>query len=322
MTVHIDGDVIKYRCAFAAERRKYTLTYQDLTWEFDNKRLMLEHMERDGLHTGARINVVRVPEPVSHALNNVRGLITDIMENLGVGMDEIKVYLSGDTNFRTDIASLAPYKGNREDMEPPIHGPAVVEYLVANFPHTISEGQEADDDIATAHYAEWLADPMSTIIASVDKDFLQLPGLHYDFVTRELRDVSTSEARFSFWQQMLMGDTVDNVKGIPGVGRKISARKLAGLDSNEDYYFVVREEYLAAFEDKADEYLLANGRLLWLRRKPGEMWNPPNTCEVAACECQVRPCSFLPGTAELSSCSQTPTSTGSPLTSRPSWLTG
>lgn len=282
MTVHVDGDVIKYRCAFAAERRKYVLTYQDLTWEFDNKRLMLEHMERDNLTTGARVQVTRVAEPVQNALNNAKTLLLDIMENLGVTRKEIIVYFSGETNFRNEIPAPAPYKGNREEMEPPVHGEAVINYLAENFEHKFSEGQEADDDIATAHYSMWLEDPMSTVIASVDKDFLQLPGLHYDFVTKELWDVSTDDARFHFWQQMLMGDTVDNVKGVPGIGRKKSASAIAGLVDELDYYFVVREHYLAAFGDKADEYLKANGQLLWLRRKPGQMWDVPNTCEVAA----------------------------------------
>ena len=92
--------------------------------------------------------------------------------------DDYDVFITGRTNFRYALATTHPYKGNRKNLEKPLHYEALREKLVA-LGATISENQEADDDvgIASTKYEGW--------IVHVDKDLDQLPGWHYNPVKRK-----------------------------------------------------------------------------------------------------------------------------------------
>jgi hypothetical protein len=87
-----------------------------------------------------------------------------------------KVYLTGDGNFRYDVAVTVPYKGNRRDTKKPEFLPDARDYLVEDYGAVVSSGEEADDLIAI----EATKLGPHTIIASVDKDFLQVPCVHYN----------------------------------------------------------------------------------------------------------------------------------------------
>ena len=87
---------------------------------------------------------------------------------------------------------------------------------------------EADDVVAgvAMHILVTSGDPEGYIICSRRKDLQQVPGLHYDYRKQiENNDpgifkVSTTEAHWNFWTQMLTGDDSDNVAGVPGLARK------------------------------------------------------------------------------------------------------
>ena len=66
---------------------------------------------------------------------------------------------------------------------------AMRQYLIEDYNAKVSEGQEADDDIAIR--ATELGP--STIIASIDKDFLQIPCSHYNFNRGTLVEVGEFE---------------------------------------------------------------------------------------------------------------------------------
>ena len=69
---------------------------------------------------------------------------------------------------------------------------------------------------------------------------------------------------------MLTGDRTDNIPGIKGIGDKKADKILDGLEEEEDLYRVVLEEY-----KYNRDYLLEQGRLLWIRRKKEELWMLP-----------------------------------------------
>jgi hypothetical protein len=54
-----------------------------------------------------------------------------------------------------DIAVTAPYKGNRKDVKKPKHLPLLREYLQTAWGASVSDGQEADDDIAIQSNRAW-----------------------------------------------------------------------------------------------------------------------------------------------------------------------
>jgi len=174
-------------------------------------------------------------------------------------------YLTGKTNFRNDVAVTAPYKGNRTSAKPK-HLEFIRDYLVQAWDFKVSVDQEADDDIAIAH----VATGCTSIIASLDKDFEQLPGKHWNFVKKEMKDITEAEALLNFYLQVLTGDRVDNIIGLKGIGPVKAAKILAGCDSASEMYAACVEAY-----GGTEERVIENATLLYLRRAEGEIWRPP-----------------------------------------------
>lgn len=186
-------------------------------------------------------------------------------------LDDFQVYLSGSSNFRHDIAVTHPYKGNRKDLEPPVHKQFCRDYLKDNYNAIVSDGEEADDLLAI----EATRLGYSTVIASIDKDLLQVPCYHYNFKNDTWFEVTDFEGLLSFYLQILTGDKADNIIGLHGVGPVKAKKLLAGLDYEQELWDKVVEAY-----DGDEERVLENARLLWLRREENEMWLPPHLRDV------------------------------------------
>lgn len=195
------------------------------------------------------------------AQNNMGGLLQEIAEDLDV--DEVEVFLTGKSNFRNDVAVTAPYKGNRKS-EKPRHLPMLRDYLVEKYSASVSVDQEADDDIAIR--ATELGD--EGIIVSLDKDFDQVKGWHYNFVKKLKYYVEEDEGLLNFYMQFLEGDRVDNIIGVKGIG-KVGARKLLEGKSEAEMFEICAEKL------ESEERAIENGRLLYLRRYADERWEPP-----------------------------------------------
>ena len=176
-------------------------------------------------------------------------------------------YLTGKNNFRHDIAVTAEYKGNRKPSAKPAMLPDARRYLVESYRGRIINGQEADDAIAIEATKN---DPDTTVVASVDKDMLQIPCWHFNFVTGAWTFVDEASGRKSFYKQILTGDAADNIKGIFKVGPVKADKILEGITEEKDLYEAVVKAY-----DGDKERVLENARLLWLRREEGQMWQPP-----------------------------------------------
>ena len=198
---------------------------------------------------------------------------------------EAKTYkcpLSGTDNFRYNI--YPEYKGNRKDVPRPIHLDSIREHLCRYHAGSICVG-EADDELSIEQHA--FGD--RSIICSIDKDFLQVPGWHYNFVTGVTRFVSPFDGLRNFYAQVITGDGADNIPSFDGKVRnqipKFIQRLVAPLsDMTEEteMYSYVRNVY----EDHSgnpfgwkhiEEVLHRNAKLLYLSKKEGDFWNPPNT---------------------------------------------
>ena len=179
---------------------------------------------------------------------------------------DYKVYLTGKDNFRFDIAKSFPYKGNRKDNDKPIHFYHVREYLVDEWGAIVSKGEEADDLIAI----EATRLGPDTVVASVDKDMLQIPCKHFNFTNGNWNDVSEWEGLKFFYTQILTGDRADNIVGLYRVGPVKAKKMLEGCETEEDLW----QQVLKAYDNDIDR-AIENARLLWLRRREGELWEPP-----------------------------------------------
>ena len=105
-------------------------------------------------------------------------------------------------------------------------------------------------------------------MVSLDKDFDQIPGWHYNFVKKKRYYVTPEEGMLFFYRQILMGDRIDNIIGIYGIGEKKSAKLLEDCVTEQDYYSKCVEMY-----DGDEDRVIENGRMLWLRRYDGEIWS-------------------------------------------------
>lgn len=180
--------------------------------------------------------------------------------------DQFEVYLTGRDNFRHEIAKSHPYKGNRKSVEKPIHLGHVRDYMVQKFNATVSEGEEADDLIAI----EATRCGPETVVASIDKDMLQIPCKHFNFSKNEWTTVDEWSGLQFFYTQILTGDRADNIIGLYRVG-PVKAGKLLGDCTTEQELW---EACVKAYDGDVDR-VIENARLLWLRRYEGELWEPP-----------------------------------------------
>lgn len=210
-----------------------------------------------------RIGFACNEQPWSVAKMTMTNFVYDIIEDLGQDITASEMFLTGKSNFRNDYAVTAPYKGNRK-ADKPVHLSKLREHLEKKFNANVSEGEEADDAIAI-RATELGADG---IIVSLDKDFNQLEGWKYNFVKKERFYVTQEEGTLNFYKQFLEGDKIDNIIGVKGIGPKKAQKLLEGLTELEMYRKCVE---LLGSEERAIE----NGRLLHLRRKADEIWNPP-----------------------------------------------
>jgi hypothetical protein len=182
------------------------------------------------------------------------------------GFGDYQGFLTGKTNFRTDVAVTAPYKGNRKSAKPK-HYQALRDYMENKWGFSMSEGQEADDAIGIEAYS---LDPESYCICSIDKDLDMLRGKHYNFVKDIFYTITEEEALFNFYKQILTGDRVDNIIGLKGIGDVKAKRILKECNNEKEMYLAT----LKAYEGN-EQRLLENGQLLWIRRESNQIWQPP-----------------------------------------------
>lgn len=221
-----------------------------------------------------------VSDPLDIAIRRADDMIKMILER--VGATSYNLYISGGTNFRTEYN--ADYKANRQDTVRPEWLEAVREHLVMIHAAKVQDNQEADDAMGICQCSN-----EDTIICSLDKDMLCIPGRHYSWEiqgtsslgkTWKKEEVFTEqtviEAMRHFYMQLLLGDRADNIFGFDGLMRSALPVKyqhisdeLASYDDERDMFDFVRGLY----DD--DERLLKNGRCLWIRRAEGELWNFP-----------------------------------------------
>ena len=202
-----------------------------------------------------------------YAAYSAGSYLSDLISDLYILIDdepEYRVFLTGKGNFRHEYAVTAGYKENRKDKKKPEHLAVIRQYLIDEWKAIVSDEEEADDLIAIA------ATQQPSIIVSTDKDFDQVPGKHFNPNTGRLYDVSEEDAVKFLYEQILTGDRADNIMGIKGVGPVKAKKALADCVTERQMYDVCVEMY------GDEERVIENGRLLYLRRKEGEIWNAPN----------------------------------------------
>ncbi len=207
----------------------------------------------------------------THAVAGVANMLFKLMKErsphmLAVALD------SRAGSFRRDL--YPKYKANRppppEDLASQIER---VKELIAGFeiPAFGLDAHEADDVIATV--AAWAErEGIKLVIVSADKDLLQLVSptcVMYDTMREKVFGVDETVEKFGVPPTQvrdllaLMGDSSDNVPGVPGVGPKTAATLLKEHGSFDDIF-----KALPTFtKKKLKEKLEANEELARVSRE-------------------------------------------------------
>jgi DNA polymerase-1 len=141
--------------------------------------------------------------------------------------------------FRDEM--YAEYKANRPSMPDDMR--VQIDFLHncvkgLGYPLLCVEGVEADDVIGTLARSSAAAE-RPVIISTGDKDMAQLVDGHITLVntmTGSVMDVAGVKEKFGVGPEhiidylALMGDKVDNIPGVPGVGEKTAAGLLLGIN--------------------------------------------------------------------------------------------
>ena len=198
--------------------------------------------------------------------------ISEILQGSGAGEYRIFLSPSDKTNFRYDL--LPSYKGNRTQPKPKWFW-QLKQYLIEYEEAIVAIEQEADDLLGIMQM-ECMANSVDSIICSIDKDLLQIPGFHYNFVKQRIYKITPELGRYNFYMQLLTGDTTDNIPGIDGIGPKKAQRILEGCRTIREYNKAVLEAYKDHFiycnEDELIKHIEIIGNLLYIRKKYDEKW--------------------------------------------------
>jgi hypothetical protein len=287
-TVLIDSDSIVYRAGFAGEVTSLQVSYEDKDGVLHSRgflpdpklgsaRKQLDKFIADTDSTVLDEQKRVDAEPIENVLHSVKHMIQDILNETKSG--DYKVFLTGKDNYRDAIATIRPYKGNRDKLARPVHYEAIREYLVRVWGATVVQGCEADDEISViARNPEY----SGCVIASIDKDLDQIPGKHYDFVKRVHYVVTDDDAELCFYRQCLSGDAVDNIPGCFRMGYAKAERLLEATPRNE-WWAAIVEAYEASKAIDGCPYVsldatavaIETAQLVRLRTYPGELWQPP-----------------------------------------------
>lgn len=197
-------------------------------------------------------------DPVDVALYRVDKLMREIIE--ASASDQYQVWISGSNNYRKTI--YPDYKANRKDMVPPVWRQECLEFLVTEHGAKLAPFGEADDMLG-------INQTNDTIIASIDKDLLMIPGKHFNWTKQQFGDyteVGVDEGNKHFWKQMLIGDRSDNIFGVQGLGPVKAGKLIDPCETDQECF----EAVLSKYDDQ--ERFLLNANCLWIMRHKESIW--------------------------------------------------
>lgn len=252
--------------------------------------------------------------------------LEEMQHNCEVAVEKIRrmagaqfahLHLTPGTSTKGDRPALAiqkEYQANRKDKPKPDKLHIMRDWMARHFPSTMNQFAEADDSMSAAQWASVKAGTGNlSVICSKDKDLNMVPGLHLDWDTGRISRpenelghentygsiwlVEKSSTKLVgmgtkfLWAQMLMGDTADNIQGLPlihhkelskpkKVGPVMAEYLLINVNNDKDAFERVKSFYEAhghavGFKHwKTGESVpwqrvfVSELQLLWMRRDP------------------------------------------------------
>ena len=195
-------------------------------------------------------------DPLDVAIYRVDVLMRQILE--ATESQEYRSFLTGRGNFRKIINT--EYKANRKDKEPPCYLQECRDYLIKEWNTVVSDGCEADDLLGIAQTDE-------TVVCSLDKDLLMIPGTHFNWTKLQYTHVDQLDGLRTFYKQMLIGDRSDNIFGVDKIGPVKAAKLIDHLENEVDMINKVFSLY-----GWDEERFVMNAQCLWIMQNEDETW--------------------------------------------------
>lgn len=305
MKVFFDLDPAVYMSGFAAQHKTYSVVYDcptgltEVIFPNGNEKNKWKRDLKEEIAAGEVTIIDEVPhltvESEGHARQAARTTVESALRELERKFKtdnlEVSYFLTGKGNFREDIATIAKYKGNRDSVPKPVHYQAIRDYFVDHWGAYIVEGIEADDEVSIRSWEEYRTGG-KYVIATIDKDLDQIPGLHYDYKKHVFYDVDELDGEMFFYAQCIAGDATDNIKGCYRIGIT-KAKEMVDLWFDEaienqwswrsyvwDMAVTLYEKNMESYPDKypegmtAEEAALETARLVYMQKERDELWIP------------------------------------------------
>lgn len=209
-TLLVDGDILLYKASCANETK--------LIWEED------EESSSSLIVDGEK------------AKEDFKNIISNMLKR--TKSDDLLICFSDSINFRYEV--YPQYKHNRKELEKPKLFYELKSFAMEKYPFKVKENLEADDVIGILATLYPLK-KKECVIASIDKDLKQIPGVHYNWKNDEIYTVDEFEADYWFYFQTLAGDPTDGYPGCPTIG-KVKAEKIMAFYFDEFDYAKYRDK--------------------------------------------------------------------------------
>lgn len=194
--------------------------------------------------------------------------------------------------FRNHVAVSRPYKGNRikknmteeqkkEEIAYRVRINHAKKYMVSRYNADLQKYIESEDMVAIRAYKLGLD---NVIIASIDKDMLQIPTEFYNYGKDERFVVTPLVASHNFWTQVLTGDPTDNIPGLPGIGPKKAETIIFLMGTchvdhvDKSLSYLVATEYVK--KQMPYQYFVEQCRLLRMLQTFDQVYLPPVSKEI------------------------------------------
>ncbi len=191
-------------------------------------------------------------------------IINDLEDQFEI--DKYIVFNGSKGNFRKLISKK--YKANRkkQTLPPLLHD--MHQYVKDTYHSIYGFGIETDDLVARYWYN--IAKDIgrdNVIIVSIDKDYKQFPALiyNYHYKHQTILDITPQQALYNFYEQMIVGDTADNVNYFKGKGKKFAEKYFKDCKTKYQYTKKLYELFKEQYKSKAKQNYIECYNLLKLR---------------------------------------------------------
>ena len=231
MILLIDADSLVFASCYSGNEAKYFTKIEDAMVKFDEQ---------------------------------LMGIVNRLEEDFNI--ENVITFNGCKGNFRKKISLT--YKANRKKQELPPLLHQMHQYVKQTYDSIYGYGLETDDLVAK--YWKILSEEKgrdNVMIVSLDKDYKQFPALIYNYHYKHkcIYDISEETALYNFYEQMIAGDSADNVNFFKGKGKKFCENYYKGCKTKYQYTKKLFKLFQQKYKSKAREKYIECYNLLKLR---------------------------------------------------------